>query len=56
VQDVPDDTGKFILLLWIFIGAVAALYFGRLATTVDASGALVHGYPPSTVVIILLSA
>ena len=46
--------GKFILLLWVFIGAVAALYFGRLATTVDASGALVHGYPPTTVVIILL--
>src|SRR5256885_1362051 len=34
--------GKFILILWIFIGAVAALYFGRLATTVDASGAVVQ--------------
>jgi K(+)-stimulated pyrophosphate-energized sodium pump len=46
--------GKFILLLWVFIGAVAALYFGRLATTVDAAGATVHGYPASTVAIILI--
>jgi K(+)-stimulated pyrophosphate-energized sodium pump len=46
--------GKFILLLWLFIGAVAALYFGKLAATVDATGAVVHGYPLSTVVIILL--
>jgi len=43
--------GKFILLLWVFIGAVAALYFGRLATTVDAAGATVHGYPATTVAI-----
>ncbi len=46
--------GKFILILWVFIGAVAALYFGRLAATVDASGAVVHGYPPSTVAVILI--
>jgi len=46
--------GKFILLLWLFIGAVAALYFGKLAATFDATGAVVHGYPLSTVVIILL--
>jgi K(+)-stimulated pyrophosphate-energized sodium pump len=46
--------GKFILILWLFIGAVAALYFGRLATTVDASGAVVQGYPASTVAIILI--
>src|SRR5215510_16326934 len=46
--------GKFILILWVFIGAVAAVYFGRLATTVDASGAVVHGYPVSTVAIILI--
>jgi K(+)-stimulated pyrophosphate-energized sodium pump len=46
--------GKFILMLWVFIGAVAALYFGKLATTTDATGAVVHGYPLSTVLIILL--
>jgi K(+)-stimulated pyrophosphate-energized sodium pump len=46
--------GRFILLLWVFIGAVVALYFGRLAPTVDTAGAVVHGYPASTVVIILL--
>ena len=46
--------GKFLLILWVFIGAIAAFYFGGLATTVDATGAVVHGYPPLTVVIILL--
>ena len=46
--------GKFLLVLWVFIGAIAAIYFGGLATTVDASGATVHGYPPATVAIILL--
>src|SRR6266704_5293021 len=33
--------GKFLLILWVFIGAIAAIYFGGLATTVDASGAVV---------------
>jgi K(+)-stimulated pyrophosphate-energized sodium pump len=46
--------GRFILLLWVFIGAVAALYFGKLATTTDVTGAVVHGYPLPTVLIILL--
>src|SRR5499427_8759801 len=46
--------GKFILILWVFIGAVAAVYFGKLATTTDATGAVVHGYPLPTVLIILL--
>ena len=46
--------GKFLLILWVFIGAIAAIYFGGLASTVDASGAVVHGYPMGTVVIILL--
>src|SRR5262245_4343977 len=46
--------GRFILILWVFIAAVSALYFGKLATTVDATGAVVHGYPISTVLIILL--
>jgi len=46
--------GKFLMILWVFIGAIAAIYFGGLATTVDASGAVVHGYPMGTVVIILI--
>src|SRR5690242_6697246 len=46
--------GKFLMILWVFIGAIAAIYFGGLATTVDASGAVVHGYPMGTVIIILI--
>ena len=46
--------GKFILLLWVFIGVIAAVYFGKLAATTDASGAVVHGFPPMKVAVILL--
>src|SRR5438105_5115502 len=46
--------GRFILILWVFIGAVVALYFGRLAPTVDAAGTPVNGYPVPTVLVILL--
>ncbi|HEU4565254.1 MAG TPA: sodium-translocating pyrophosphatase [Gemmatimonadaceae bacterium] len=47
--------GKFILVLWLFIGIIAAVYFGALATTTDpATGALVHGFPPMKVAVILL--
>src|SRR5713101_1606028 len=46
--------GKFLLVLWVFIGAIAAIYFGGLASTVSATGATVHGYPPLKVAIILL--
>jgi K(+)-stimulated pyrophosphate-energized sodium pump len=51
--------GKFILVLWLFIGAIAAVYFGKLATTsvIDpAIGAvsIKHGFPPMKVAIILL--
>jgi K(+)-stimulated pyrophosphate-energized sodium pump len=47
--------GRFILLLWVFIGVISAVYFGGLATTIDpATGAVVHGYPPFKVAIILL--
>ncbi len=45
--------GKFLLILWVFIGTIAAVYFGGLATTVDATGAVVHGYPAGKVAIIL---
>jgi K(+)-stimulated pyrophosphate-energized sodium pump len=46
--------GKFILLLWVFIGSIVAVYFGTLAATTDASGAVVHGFPPIKVAVILL--
>ncbi|HEX9164994.1 MAG TPA: sodium-translocating pyrophosphatase, partial [Gemmatimonadales bacterium] len=47
--------GKFIMLLWVFIGAVVALYFGWLATAIDpATGAAVKGFPPVKVSVILL--
>jgi K(+)-stimulated pyrophosphate-energized sodium pump len=47
--------GKFILVLWLFIGAIAAVYFGKLASTKDAAtGLIVHGFPPGKVAIILL--
>jgi len=46
--------GKFILVLWLFIGSIAAVYFGVLAETTDASGAVVHGFPPVKVAVILL--
>jgi K(+)-stimulated pyrophosphate-energized sodium pump len=47
--------GKFILLLWIFIGLVVTLYFGRLAHTIDpVTGAALQGFPPLKVAVILL--
>jgi K(+)-stimulated pyrophosphate-energized sodium pump len=46
--------GKFILLLWLFIGVIAAIYFGKLAATTDAAGNVVHGFPPLKVSVILL--
>jgi len=48
------NQGKFLLILWLFIGAIAAVYFGVLASNVDATGQTVHGYPPLTVAVILL--
>src|SRR5687767_3341304 len=47
--------GKFLLVLWLFIGAIVSLYFGRLAATVDpVTGALTHGFPLTKVLVILL--
>ncbi|HKO19105.1 MAG TPA: sodium/proton-translocating pyrophosphatase, partial [Acidobacteriaceae bacterium] len=46
--------GKFILLLWVFIGIIAAVYFGMLAPATNAAGVEVHGYPPVKVAVILL--
>src|SRR5215203_2100943 len=47
--------GRFILMLWVFIGIICAVYFGGLAATVDpATGEVVHGFPPFKVGVILL--
>ena len=47
--------GKFILVLWVFIGLIVAVYFGLLAQTVNAAtGAIEQGFPPLKVAIILL--
>src|SRR6266516_3543951 len=46
--------GRFLLILWVFIGAIVAVYFGTLAETVNAAGVTVHGFPASKVLIILL--
>src|SRR3712207_6196605 len=46
--------GRFILVLWVFIGLITAIYFGSLAATVDpATGALARGFPPVKVAVIL---
>ncbi|MEZ6244160.1 MAG: sodium-translocating pyrophosphatase [Phycisphaerales bacterium] len=46
--------GKFLLILWVFIGAVVLVYFGRLATSVEPDGSITHGFPPLKVAVILL--
>ena len=47
--------GKFILILWVFIGIIVAIYFGWLAATVNPeTGAAEHGFPPLKVAIIIL--
>ncbi|HEX6182626.1 MAG TPA: sodium-translocating pyrophosphatase [Pyrinomonadaceae bacterium] len=46
--------GKFIMILWLFIGAIAGIYFGFLAETVDDAGRTTHGFPAIKVVVILL--
>lgn len=47
--------GKFIFILWLFIGFVAAVYFGKLATYIDPeTQTAVLGLPPKLVTIILL--
>src|SRR6266550_63167 len=46
--------GRFLLILWLFIGAIVALYFGTLAQTTDAAGAVVRGFPAMKVIVILL--
>src|ERR1044071_3948425 len=38
--------GRFLLILWVFIGVAVAVYFGKPATTIDPSThEEVHGFP-----------
>jgi K(+)-stimulated pyrophosphate-energized sodium pump len=46
--------GKFLLILFAFIGAIMVVYFGFLIPTEDAAGQLTHGFPPYKVGIVLL--
>src|SRR5258706_1369287 len=46
--------GRFLLILWVFIGAIVAVDFGTLAETTDAAGHLVRGFPAMKGIIILL--
>ncbi|HWN67702.1 MAG TPA: sodium-translocating pyrophosphatase, partial [Haliangium sp.] len=46
--------GKFILVLWVFIGLSVTVYFGWLAATVDpVTQVVTHGFPPVKVATIL---
>ncbi|MBK7404601.1 MAG: sodium-translocating pyrophosphatase [Phycisphaerales bacterium] len=46
--------GKFLMMLWVFIGIIVAIYFGKLVETVDpVSGAIGHGFPLLKVAIIM---
>src|SRR5712692_5244641 len=46
--------GRSLLILWVFIGAIVAVYFGTLAQTVTAGGVIVRGFPTMKVLVILL--
>ncbi len=47
--------GKFILVLWVFIGLIVTLYFGWLAASVDpVTRAVTRGFPALKVIVILL--
>lgn len=54
-QAYLQQQGRFLMILWLFIGAIVLLYFGRLAHTIDpTTGADVYGFPPLKVAVILL--
>jgi K(+)-stimulated pyrophosphate-energized sodium pump len=48
--------GKFIMILWVFIGLIVAVYFGWLAPADNPAtvGVVEHGFPALKVAIILL--
>ncbi|MBX9582964.1 MAG: sodium-translocating pyrophosphatase, partial [Gemmataceae bacterium] len=46
--------GKFLLVLWLFIGAIIAVYFGALAEYQDpATKQVGHGFPADRIAVIL---
>ncbi|MBX9623703.1 MAG: sodium/proton-translocating pyrophosphatase, partial [Gemmataceae bacterium] len=46
--------GKFLAVLWLFIGAIIAVYFGALAEFPDpATGQPTTGFPPDRIAVIL---
>ena len=45
--------GKFLMILWLFIGIIVAVYFGKLVEVVGPTGAIEHGFPMMKVAIIL---
>jgi K(+)-stimulated pyrophosphate-energized sodium pump len=45
--------GKFLMLLFAFIGAIMVLYFGFLIPTENAKGEATHGFEPYKVAIVL---
>lgn len=54
-QTYLQQQGRFLMILWLFIGTIVLLYFGRLAHTIDpVTGADVYGFPPLKVAVILL--
>ncbi|HEX7176283.1 MAG TPA: sodium/proton-translocating pyrophosphatase, partial [Pyrinomonadaceae bacterium] len=47
--------GRFILILWVFIGIITGVYFGFLAESYnEATRTIEHGFPPLKVATILL--
>ncbi len=46
--------GKFLMILWAFIGAIVLVYFGALVPVVDAAGNVSRGFPASKLAVILL--
>ncbi len=53
-QTYLQQQGRFLLILWLFIGSIMVLYFGWLAHTVDpVGGGDVYGFPPLKVAVIL---
>ncbi len=45
--------GKFLMILFAFIGAIMVFYFGFLIPTTDETGAVVKGFTPAKVAIVL---
>ncbi len=45
--------GKFLMILWLFIGAIVLVYFGKLAHAGEVDGHAVYGFPPLKVAVIL---